>query len=92
MTEETLDCVRTTFGADDGTAVAAVAQDALEASRARLGAWGDGALWSGLEFDVHGLTSVIMYEVGKSPLAPDGLHFAHLQSLLAMAVGKVNFP
>lgn len=43
------------------------------------------------EFDVHNLKPAVMFKASTSTPGPDGLRSAHLQSILASAVGNSKF-
>ena len=67
------------FGTEDDTVATAAAQDAIKASKARQRSQVDRALRQDLGS-----------KAGMSALGPDGLRFAHLQCVLATAVGKAK--
>ena len=81
MTETTFDRVYAKFGTEDDTVATSMAQDAVEASKARQRSRGDRALRPDLDS-----------KVGTPAPGPDGPRFAHLQSVLATAVGEAKLP
>ena len=79
VTEATFDRVYAKVGTEDDTVATAAAQGVIEASKARQRSQSDRALLPDLGS-----------KAGTAAPGPDGLRFAHLQSVLATAVNKAK--